>query len=63
MDSREAVLLAKAAGIDVVVPMHFDLYEVNEVNPAHFVDTLYALNSCQKFHIFMPGERFIYHKS
>lgn len=62
MDSCEAVLLAKEAGIDMLVPMHFDLYDVNEVNPAYFVDTLYKLNRTQRFHIFMPGERFIYQK-
>ena len=62
MDSKEALLLAKEAKINMVVPMHFDLYEVNEVNPAYFVDCLYKINANQKFKIFMPAERYIYMK-
>lgn len=60
MDSREAVLLAKNTGIKLLVPMHFDLYEINEVNPAYFVDCLFRLNRSQQFHIFAPGEEYIY---
>lgn len=62
MDSKEALLLAKEAKVNMIVPMHFDLYEVNEVNPAYFVDCLYKVNPYQKFKIFMPGERYIYTK-
>lgn len=60
MDSREAILLAEKAGLKLLVPMHFDLYDVNEVNPGYFVDCLFKLNRNQAFHIFSPGERFIY---
>lgn len=60
MDSREAILLAKETGLKLLVPMHFDLYDVNEVNPAYFVDCLFQLNRNQAFHIFSPGERYIY---
>lgn len=59
-DSREAALLAKNVKAKLLVPTHFDLYAVNGVNPAHFVDTLGALNPDQRYHIFRPGERFIY---
>lgn len=59
MTAEEAVLLAKKANASLLVPMHFDLYEVNGVNPAHFVDTLYTLNPSQRFHIFAPGESYI----
>ena len=59
-DSREAILLAKNVGAKLLVPTHFDLYDVNSVNPAHFVDTLGALNPDQCYHIFKPGERYIY---
>lgn len=59
-DSREAVLLAKNIGAKLLVPTHFDLYDVNCVNPAHFVDTLTSLNPSQGYHIFAPGERYIY---
>lgn len=62
MDSREAILLAQKTGLKLLVPMHFDLYDVNEVNPGYFVDCLFKLNREQAFHIFTPGERFIFQK-
>lgn len=61
-DSREAVLLAKEVGAKLLIPTHFDLYDVNGVNPAHFVDTLKTLNPGQGFHIFAPGERYLFAK-
>ena len=61
-NSREAVLLAKNTQVDLLIPTHFDLYDVNCVNPAEFVDCLKDLNPTQKFHIFAPGERFVYCK-
>ncbi|MBO5270224.1 MAG: MBL fold metallo-hydrolase [Clostridia bacterium] len=61
-DSREAAILAKNVGAKLLVPTHFDLYDVNCVNPAHFVDTLNAVNSEQCYHIFRPGERYIFGK-
>ena len=62
MTIEEAVILAKECNADMLVPMHYDLYSVNCVNPAHFVDHLYTNNPTQKFHMFVPGERFIYSK-
>ncbi len=62
MDSREAVLLARETGMKILVPMHYDLYDANDVNPAYFVDCLYRFNPNQMFHMFMPGERYIYEK-
>ena len=61
-DSREAALIAKNVGAKLLIPTHFDLYAVNDVNPAHFVDTLNALNPTQRYHIFRPGERYIFGK-
>lgn len=61
-DSREAVLFAKEVGAGLLIPTHFDLYDVNGVSPAHFVDTLKTLSFDQCFHIFAPGERYIYMK-
>ena len=58
-DSVEAVTLAKHTGARILVPMHFDLYDVNEVNPAYFVDCLTRLNPTQAYHIFVPGEKYI----
>lgn len=61
-DSREAVLLAREVGAKLLIPTHFDLYDCNGVNPAHFVDTLKTLHFEQSFHIFAPGERYIFAK-
>lgn len=59
MTAEEAVILAKKTNAGMMVPMHYDLYPVNCISPAHFVDTLYAINPTQKFHMFMPGECYI----
>lgn len=59
MTAEEAVILAKKTNAGMLIPMHYDLYSVNCVNPAHFVDTLYTINPMQKFHIFVPGEFYI----
>lgn len=60
MDAEEAVLLAKEIHARLLIPMHFDLYDVNCINPAYFVDCLYKINPGQAFHMFSPGERYIY---
>ncbi len=59
MTAEEAVVLAKKTNAGMIVPMHYDLYSVNCVNPAHFVDTLNTINPSQKFHMFVPGECYI----
>ena len=56
---EEAVLLAKAMGADMLVPMHHDLYAVNRVRTAHFVDAVETLDPFRKYHIFAPGELYI----
>lgn len=62
MTAEEAVILAKEIRSDLLVPMHYDLYDVNGINPAQFVDTLFTLAPRQKFHLFVPGECYIYAK-
>ena len=59
-DSVEAVTLSKIINADLLIPVHHDLYEVNKVNPAYFVDTLMNIHREQKYHIFVPGEKYIY---
>jgi len=61
-DSAEAVMLAKMIDARLLIPVHHDLYAVNKVNPAFFVDTLMTHNCEQRYHIFVPGERYIYMK-
>ena len=62
MTIEEALILAKEANAGMIVPMHYDLYPINCVNPAHFVDMLYTTNPELKFHMFVPGERYIIQK-
>ena len=56
---REAVLLAKEIGAEMLVPMHHDLYQVNRVSVADFVSTVEELDAYRKYHIFAPGELYI----
>ena len=62
MTCEEAIILAKETGADMIVPMHYDLYDCNRINPAQFVDCLFSMNPMQKFHMFAPGEVYIYQK-
>lgn len=62
MTCEEAVILAKEANADMIIPMHYDLYDCNRINPAQFVDCLFTMNPSQKFHMFTPGEFYIYQK-
>lgn len=60
MDAEEAILLAGEVHPRLLIPMHFDLYDVNGINPAHFVDCIYRLRPGQAFHLFSPGEKYIF---
>lgn len=59
-DSVEALTLARETHCKMLIPTHFDLYDVNAVNPAYFVDCQQRINPVQRYHIFMPGEGFVY---
>lgn len=60
MNYREALDLCHYVETDMVVPMHYDLFEDNTENPAYFVDYLYKNYRGQKFKMFMPGEVMIW---
>jgi len=62
MTCEEAVMLAGETHAGMIVPMHYDLYDVNRINPAHFVDCLFSQNPAQRFHMFVPGECYILQK-
>ncbi|MGM7719976.1 MBL fold metallo-hydrolase [Metabacillus sp. Hm71] len=62
MSFREAADFSAAVGADLVIPIHFDMFPKNRDNPAYFVDYLFHHYPVQKFHMMVPGERFIYHK-
>lgn len=59
---KEAADLCDAIAADLLIPIHFDLYEHNTENPGYLVDYLYKRYPGMKYHIFQPGERFIYLK-
>lgn len=60
MDYREAVDLATDLKMEMLIPVHFDMFEINTVNPAFFVDYLYKNHPTQKHKILVAGERLIY---
>lgn len=60
MDFQEALLLAKETSAKMIIPMHYDLYNVNGINPSYFVDLLYREFSNLCFHMFIPGEKYIF---
>jgi L-ascorbate metabolism protein UlaG (beta-lactamase superfamily) len=60
MNIQDAVKLAKTISADLTVPTHYDMMPNNSENPAAFADCKYRLCPEKKFHIFSPGERFIY---
>ncbi|MGO4547226.1 MBL fold metallo-hydrolase [Paenibacillus sp. 2TAB23] len=59
---REAVEIAVQINADMLVPMHYGLFPHNDENPAYFVDYIQRHYPAKKFHMFAPGERFIYMK-
>ncbi|KKI94185.1 hypothetical protein WQ54_00375 [Bacillus sp. SA1-12] len=62
MSFREAADFSAAVGADLAIPIHFDMFPNNRDNPAYFVDYLFHHYPTQKFHMMVPGERFIYFK-
>jgi L-ascorbate 6-phosphate lactonase len=62
MSFREAADFSVEVGVDLIIPIHYDLFPNNRENPSYFVDYLFHHYPNQKFHMMVPGERFIYHK-
>jgi len=60
MSFREAADFSAAAGIDLLIPIHYDMFPNNRENPAYLVDYLFHQYPNQKFHMMVPGERFVY---
>ncbi len=61
-DCTEAVTLCKTIKAELLIPVHHDLYEVNRVSAATFVSAINDINKKQRYHIFVPGEKYIYTK-
>jgi len=62
MDYREAVELGTGIGADLLIPMHYDMFVQNGVNPSYFVDYLFRTYPDQASKLFVPGERMLYLK-
>jgi L-ascorbate 6-phosphate lactonase len=62
MDEREAADLAAAVGVDMLVPMHYDMFAPNLGRPGTLVD--YVRNQYPDLACYLPayGRRFIYTK-
>lgn len=60
MNYREAAELAYAAGMDTVIPLHYDLFDGNSEKPGAFLQELYERYPSQKCHVMARGERFVY---
>jgi L-ascorbate 6-phosphate lactonase len=60
--SQESVAIAAEAGAKLLVPMHFDLYDVNSTDPKEFTAAIAASKTPIEGHIFQPGELRIYNK-
>ncbi|SEN98671.1 MBL fold metallo-hydrolase [Paenibacillus sp. OV219] len=60
MNFREAAEFAVAAGIDTVIPAHYDMFEGNSENPGYFIDYLYKNYPTQKSHVLARFERYVY---
>jgi L-ascorbate metabolism protein UlaG (beta-lactamase superfamily) len=62
MNALDAVKLAVAVPIDLVIPSHYDMMPGNSENPALFAGYMYRHCPQKRFHICALGERFIYRK-
>jgi L-ascorbate 6-phosphate lactonase len=60
MNFREAVEFTVAAGIDTVIPAHYDMFVGNGEHPGYFVDYLYETYPTQKSHVLARFERYVY---
>jgi L-ascorbate metabolism protein UlaG (beta-lactamase superfamily) len=62
VSAMDAVKLAMAVPIDLVIPAHYDIMSGNAENPAHFADYMYHYCPQKRFHISALGEKFVYER-
>ncbi|HNX15286.1 MAG TPA: MBL fold metallo-hydrolase [Oscillospiraceae bacterium] len=56
----EAADLSALLEVNMVIPSHFDLYDINGCNPAWFADYMETHHPGRAYHIMQPGEQFIF---
>lgn len=62
MTAAEAAELCRAANAKMLIPMHFDLYSVNCLATSTVVEQIEATANMLPYHIFKPGEKYIFAK-
>ena len=62
MTAAEAAELCRECGASMLIPMHFDLYDVNCLATSTVVEQIEATAKGLPYHIFKPGERYIWAK-
>lgn len=58
LTAEEAVVLSEKVGADLLIPLHYDLYNNNGLPAADFVNAVWS--SKLHYHMFRPGERMLY---
>lgn len=62
MTAAEAAELCRVSGAKMLIPMHFDLYDVNCLATSTVVEQIESTAKNLPYHIFKPGERYIFAK-
>lgn len=62
MTVPEAIELAEKTNAELLIPMHFDLYDCNCISVSSFVESHKTARSKLAYHIFQPGEKYIFSK-
>jgi len=63
MGFREAAELAAAAGFELTIPLHYDVFPWNGERPGHFIDYCYENHPYMKTKVMARTERLIYVKA
>ena len=62
MTAAEAAELCKECGAKMLIPMHFDLYDVNCLATSTVIEQIESTAKNLSYHIFKPGEKYIFQK-
>lgn len=60
LTAEEAVMLSEKVGAELLIPLHYDLYNNNGLPAGDFVNAVWQ--SSLRYHMFRPGERMLYCK-
>ncbi len=60
IDALEAADLAAYMEANLLIPLHFDLYGINQENPARLAEYMYNRYFGHSYRVLQPGERLLY---